>query len=80
MSDMVDIRELCTNVQLNRASNWMNIDETVLTTARLKLGIENEEIILFYDSSIYGNAKTGLAICDSGVYWKDTWSSPRYLS
>lgn len=80
MSDMVDIRELCTNVQLNRASNWMNIDETILTTARLKLGIENEEIILFYDSSIDRNAKTGLAICDSGVYWKNTWSSPRYLS
>lgn len=80
MSDNSDIREICADVELSRASNWMNINDVLLNNARTRLAVEKEEIILFYDSSAYLNGKTGLAICESGVYWRDTFCSPRYLS
>lgn len=80
MNDSSDIREICATVELGRASNWMNISDTILNNARTRLAVDKEEIILFYDSSASLNGKTGLAICDSGVYWKDSFSSPRYLS
>lgn len=80
MSDSSDIREICATVELGRASNWMNINDVILNNARTRLAVEKEEIILFYDSSVSLNGKLGLAICESGVYWKNTLSSPRYLS
>ena len=80
MSDSSDIREICADVELGRASNWMNINDVILNNARTRLAVEKEEIILFYDSSVSLNGKLGLAICESGVYWRDTLSSPRYLS
>ena len=80
MSDNSDIREICADVELSRASNWMNINDVVLNNARTRLAVEKEEIILFYDSSVSLNGKLGLAICESGAYWRDTLSSPRYLS
>ena len=49
MSDNSDIREICADVELSRASNWMNINDVVLNNARTRLAVEKEEIILFYD-------------------------------
>lgn len=77
---MSNIKDLCRDVSFNRISNWMNITQKKLTNAKLNLGINNEEIILFYDSSLWENGKVGLAICESGIYWKDSFCSPRYIN
>ena len=77
---MSNIKELCKDISFNRISNWMNITQKNLANAKSNLGINNEEIILFYDSSLFENAKNGLAVCESGIYWKDAFCSPRYLS
>ena len=43
------------------------------------LGFYNDELILFYDSSVFENGKSGLAICEDGIYLKDISGPPRYF-
>lgn len=77
---MNNIQELCKDVSFNKLYNWNNIPQKILNNAILGLGINNDEIVLFYDSSSFGNGKTGLAICNNGLYWKNSFCTPRYLS
>lgn len=77
---MSNIKELCKDVSFNRISNWMNITQNKLNNAKINLGIKNDEIILFYDSSSFENGKNGLAVCENGIYWKEWLCQPRYLS
>lgn len=77
---MSNIKELCKDVSFNRISNWMNITQKKLNNAKLNLGIKNDEIILFYDSSSFETGKNGLAVCENGIYWKTSFCQPRYLS
>ncbi|SCI86254.1 Uncharacterised protein [uncultured Clostridium sp.] len=77
---MNNIQELCKDVSFNKLYNWNNIPQKILNNATLGLGINNDEIVLFYDSSSFGNGKTGLAICNNGLYWKNSFCTPRYLS
>lgn len=77
---MNNLKELCKDISFNRISNWMNITQTKRVNAKASLGINNEEIILFYDSTLFESGKNGLAICESGVYWKDSFCSPGYLN
>ena len=79
-SNMNNLKELCKDISFNRISNWMNITQTKRVNAKASLGINNEEIILFYDSTLFESGKNGLAICESGVYWKDSFCSPGYLN
>ena len=77
---MNNLKELCKDISFNRISNWMNITQTKRVNAKASLGINNEEIILFYDSTLFESGKNGLAVCESGVYWKDSFCSPGYLN
>ena len=33
----------------------------------------NEEVIVLYDNTVFGSCKAGLAITESGIYWKNDW-------
>lgn len=77
---MNNLKELCKDISFNRISNWINITQTKRVNAKASLGINNEEIILFYDSTLFESGKNGLAVCESGVYWKDSFCSPGYLN
>ena len=77
---MNNIQELCKDVSFKKLYNWNNIPQKILNNAVVGLGINNDEIVLFYDSSSFDNGKTGLAICNNGVYWKNSFCAPRYLS
>ncbi|WP_010277537.1 hypothetical protein [Paenibacillus senegalensis] len=35
-----------------------------------------ERVIAFLDSSVFSSGKYGLAICESGIYWKNDWTLP----
>lgn len=35
-----------------------------------------ERIIAFINSTVFSSGKYGLAICESGIYWKNDWSTP----
>lgn len=41
----------------------------------IPLELGNDGIIALIDSTIFGSCKTGLAICASGIYWKNDWST-----
>ena len=77
---MNNLKELCKDISFNRISNWINITQTKRVNAKASLGINNEEIILFYDSTLFESGKNGLAVCESGVYWKNSFCSPEYLN
>lgn len=77
---MNNIQELCKDVSFRKLYNWNNIPQKILNNAVAGLGINNDEIVLFYDSSSFDNGKTGLAICNNGIYWKNSFCTPRYLS
>lgn len=77
---MNNIQELCKDVSFRNLYNWNNIPQRILNNAVSALGTNNDEIVLFYDSSTFNNGKTGLAICNNGLYWKNSFFPPRYLS
>lgn len=77
---MSNIKDLCKDVSFSRLYNWNNIPSKILKNAISGLSINSDEIVLFFDSSVLENGKTGLAICEGGIYWKNSFCRPRYLS
>lgn len=77
---MSNIKELCKDASFFKLYNWNNIPSKILNNAISGLSIKNDEVVLFYDTSSFGNGKTGLAICEGGIYWKNMLSQPRYMS
>ena len=70
------IREICMKYE---ATKNLYLDETIdkkrMTTVREQFNIAaNEEVIMVYDDTIFGNNKVGFAICSGGLYWKNDWS------
>lgn len=70
------IREVCIKYE---GTKNLYLDETIdakrTATVREQFGIAaNEEIIMVYDDTIFGNNKVGFAICAGGLYWKNDWS------
>ena len=35
-----------------------------------------DEILFLYDATVFGSNKQGFAICKSGFYWKNDWTTP----
>lgn len=69
------IREICVKYE---GTKNLYIDETIdkkrMATVREQFNIAaNEEIIMVYDDTIFGNNKVGFAICTGGLYWKNDW-------
>ena len=79
------IRELCEPFDEENSFYFDDsIDEKRMKTARERLNIPpDEKIWLLYDDTLLGTNREGFAICESGVYWRNAWttSSKRaYLS
>lgn len=70
------IREIC--MKYEETKN-LHLDETIdgkrMATVREQFNIPaNEDILMVYDDTIFGNNKVGFAICAGGLYWKNDWS------
>lgn len=70
------IREICVKYEGTRN---LYIDEIIdkkrMETVRGQFNIPaNEEVIMIYDDTIFGNNKLGFAVCAGGLYWKNDWS------
>jgi len=61
-NEMSNIRELCENVSFTRIHSWRNIPKSKLNNVVINLGINNDDVILFYDSSLFENGKNGKLI------------------
>lgn len=77
---MTNIKNICKDVSFNRVYNWNNMPKRILHNVLNSLEIEENELVLFYDSSVFETGKTGIAICEDGIYWKDMSSPTRFLS
>ena len=77
---MNSIRDLCKDISLNRVYNWKDIPKRMLLNAVTNLDNDEEKLVLFYDSSVLETGRTGIAICDNGIHWKDISTPPGYLS
>ena len=77
---MNNIEELCGNISLNKTYSQRNISKSKLNNVMANLCINNDQLVIFYDSSLFENGKNGLAICHGGIYWKDAFCTPRYLN
>lgn len=57
-----------------------NIPQEIMINAQINFPLTNaKKALLLYDSSTFGNGKTGIAICDNGVFYKnDKFSEPCY--
>ena len=58
------IRDLCKDMCFNRIYNWNNIPNEMLLNVSSSLGINDDKLVLFYDSSVLETGRTGLAISD----------------
>lgn len=74
------IRNLCKDMCFNRVYNWNCIPKMILSNSVNSLGFDEDKLVLFYDSSALETGRTGIAICDDGIYWKDISKSPGKLS
>lgn len=70
------IREICIKYEEVR-NLYLNetIDTKRLKTVKESFNIsDNEDILMVYDDTIFGNNKVGFAICAGGLYWKNDWT------
>ena len=79
------IKNICITIEENESCHTKDtIPKKKLRNATDAFEIqENDEIILIYDGTVFGSNKTGFAICESGLYWKNDWATPTkrtYLS
>lgn len=69
-----EIMAICSNYQ-GKKCYVRNIPDNVLNMIRKKFDISlYDEIMAFYDDSIFGEGKQGLIICDNGLHWKVLYS------
>ena len=72
------IRQICEKCEdIERC----HTDETApikkLRNAMEAFGIpEDEKVIMLCDDTVLGSNKSGFAICESGIFWKNDWSVP----
>jgi hypothetical protein len=77
--NLVDqIRDACTAYEeIESCHIKETIPERKLENAKAAFEIaEEDDVILVYDGTVFGNNKLGFAICKSGIYWKNDWTTP----
>ena len=63
------------------ANEWCNTVETFSPKKRSH-AIEafdipqGERVIMLYDDTLFGSNNLGFAVCESGLYWKNSWHTP----
>jgi hypothetical protein len=58
-----------------------SIPELKLNNARESQHIPTSEVVIaLIDTTVFGSAKDGLAVCESGLYWKNIYASPEYAT
>ena len=56
------------------------IPQIKLTNARSSMRINaGEQVIALLDMTLFGSAKSGMAVCESGLYWKNDFENPEYV-
>ena len=75
---VVRIKDICAAFEENESCHTQEtIPEKKLKNAAEAFNLkENDKIILIYDGTVFGSNKTGFAICESGIYWKNDWETP----
>jgi hypothetical protein len=71
------IRAICANYEETRN---LRLDETInaksMKTVRSSFNLPTDEtVIMVYDDTLMGSNKTGFAICQGGLYWKNDWTT-----
>lgn len=80
MITLSNLREICGKFSFERLYHYNNITNNKLQNIIAQLGINNDEIIVFYDGTVWQSGKNGVAICESGIYWKNILEPSRYLT
>ncbi len=72
------MREICAGYEeIESCHTKETIPENKLRNAKAAFEIaEEDKVIMVYDGTVFGNNKLGFAICESGIYWKNDWTTP----
>jgi hypothetical protein len=74
------IREACNRQSATRL-HVSDIPSAKLANARSTMQIPLEEpVIALIDTTVFGSAKDGLVVCETGLYWKNIYLSPEFLT
>jgi hypothetical protein len=80
MPTVAQIRQVC--ARHTAAKCYVdNIPESKLNNARGSQRIPASEVaIALIDTTVFGGAKDGLVVCESGLYWKNIYQNPEYVT
>ncbi|MBA7540275.1 hypothetical protein ES705_32570 [subsurface metagenome] len=73
--DSLKILEICKKYKhISSIYLYGNIPEKKIVNAIKEYEIpDGEPVLLLVDSTIFGSAKVGFALCENGVYWNTSW-------
>ncbi|HEX8832095.1 MAG TPA: hypothetical protein VF705_13055, partial [Longimicrobium sp.] len=75
MLDEARITEICQDHSFTDFRVGGEIPEKKLRNAREHFPIPaTEQVIALYDDTVFGSNKDGLAVCTTGIYWKNDWT------
>jgi|GEM_PF-2538944 len=84
MLDEARILEICGDHAFAELGMGDEIPAKKLRNAREHIPIpESERVLALMDSTVFGSNKEGMAVCTTGIYWKNDWavkSAEGYLS
>lgn len=79
INTLIPYRELF-EICVKYVSDGYYVDGTIpnkkLDNARAHFPIpDGERIVALVDTTVFGSSKTGLAICEGGIYWRNDWTT-----
>lgn len=74
-----ELKELCAKYSIRNFYVTGAIPQEKLNNATESMGISGN-VIALYDSTAWGGSREGFVICDNGLYWKNIFNPPRFLS
>jgi len=84
MIELRRIAEICADYTGEDYFVDERIPRNKLANARAAFPIPaRERVVAFVDATVFGSGKNGLAICESGIYWHNDWTTTshvRYLT
>lgn len=72
----------CTKYTTDKAYYYGNISDKVFYKAKTSYAnmLSKSEVLGLIDTSITGNSKVGMILTEEGIYYKDSWENPGYIS
>jgi hypothetical protein len=76
------ILALCVHYEENESCHAKDtLPKRKLNKVRQNFEIPSEDDVLFvYDGTLFGSSKLGFALCQSGIYWKNDWTTPTKIN